>query len=80
MDKLDLAELALLINLLRADGITHFKCGDLELTLGAVPASDVGRESEQDQKTAQMTELEKALDRLPPTYRQAFTAQAGESS
>ena len=72
---MELAPLQNLIDLLRANGVTTYKDGDLELTLGAAPAQPAGEEEKTTDE--RLTELDKALRDVPPVYRAAFTSGGG---
>jgi hypothetical protein len=65
----DVAELRRLLALLREEGVTHYRSGDLELRLGPVP-----REDEEEVQSSENTSdpVRDPLANIPENYRRAF--------
>lgn len=75
---MELDKLQSLIDMLRANGVTSYKDGQLELSLGAAPKQVLPAEVEEKSTTQDLNELEEAISGgLDPQYRQLFTVQAG---
>ena len=70
---MELVQLQRLIAILRDNGITSYKDGDLELTLGAAPVQSTGRESDSDELASK---AESSINALPGAYGQIFSARA----
>lgn len=77
MELVNLQELQRLITLLRDNGVSEYKDGDLELKLGAAPVQPAGKEEQTTDE--RLTELDKALGHVDPAYRAAFTFVGGNS-
>lgn len=71
---MELGPLQSLITMLRENGITHYKDGELELQLGAAPVQGSGKEED---KSETVSAVDKALAGLNPGYKQLFTVDAG---
>ena len=74
---MELDKLQSLIDMLRANGVTTYKDGQLELSLGAAPKSAGPAEVEEKSTDELLNELEEAISGgLDPQYRQLFKVQA----
>lgn len=72
----DIAALRSLIELLRESGVTSYRDGALELTLGAAPAK--GEETSTTQADPDDDGLDKdGLSSIPEPYRRAFGVNRG---